>query len=84
MDQKSIVVYLSLNGMTAAEIHADLVATHQTGVVYYGSVTCYLRRRNFMASIDPRQNKLPDPILSELDKTILIALEKQPSPRFVC
>jgi hypothetical protein len=65
-------------GMTAIEIHADLLATLKTEAVCDGSVTRYLRSRSFTASIDPRQNESPDSVLTELDKEILAALEERP------
>jgi hypothetical protein len=78
MDHKSIVLYLSLKGMTAIEIHADLVVTLKIEVVCYGLVTCYLHSRNFTTFIDPRQIEPPDPILTESDMPILAILERQP------
>jgi hypothetical protein len=77
-DQKSIVLYLSLKGMSAVELHADLVATLKTEGVCHGSVARYPRGRSFMTSIDPGQGELPDPVHTELDRAILAALEHQP------
>jgi hypothetical protein len=78
MDQKSIVLYLGLKGMTAVEIHADLIAMRKTEAVCYGSVGRYLRSRSFTASIDPGQCEQPDPVLTKSDKELLAALEEHP------
>jgi hypothetical protein len=78
MDQKSIVLYLSLKKMRAVEIHADLVATLKIEAVWHGSITRHLRSRSFTASIDPGQSEQRDLILTESDMAILTALEKQP------
>jgi hypothetical protein len=43
MTQRPIVAYLSLKGMSAREIHDDIVATLGPGAVSYSSVTHYLR-----------------------------------------
>jgi hypothetical protein len=80
MDQKSIVLYLSLKAMTAVEIHADLIVTLKTEAVCYGSFTHYLCSRSFTISIDPGQSEPPNPVLTESNKTILAALEEQPFP----
>jgi hypothetical protein len=65
MGQKSVMLYLSFERMTAVEIHADLVVTLETEAVCYGSVTHELRSRNFTASIDPGRCKPPDSVLTE-------------------
>jgi hypothetical protein len=80
MDQKAIVLDLTLKRMTAVEIHADLVTALETEAMCSGSVTHYLRSRRFTASIDPGQSKPPDVVLTESDKGILAALERQPFP----
>jgi hypothetical protein len=43
MTQRPIVAYLSLKGMSALEIHDDIVATLGRDVVSYSSVTRYFR-----------------------------------------
>jgi hypothetical protein len=43
MTQPPIVAYLSLKGMSAREIHDDIVATLGPDAVSYSSVTRYLR-----------------------------------------
>jgi hypothetical protein len=43
MTQRPIVAYLSLKGMSAREIHDDIVATIGPDAVSYSLVTRYLR-----------------------------------------
>jgi hypothetical protein len=43
MTQRLIVAYLSLKGMSAREIHDDIVATLERDAVSYSLVTRYLR-----------------------------------------
>jgi hypothetical protein len=50
MTQGPIVAYLSLKGISAREIHDDLVATLGPDVVPYSSVTRYLREARFPPS----------------------------------
>jgi hypothetical protein len=42
MTQRPIIVYLSLKGMSAREIHDNIVATRGPDAVSYSSVTRYL------------------------------------------
>jgi hypothetical protein len=74
----NFVLYLGLKGMTAFEIHADLVAMRKTEAVCYGSVGRYLCSRSFTAYIDPGQCEQPDTVLTKSDKELLAALEEQP------
>jgi hypothetical protein len=50
MTQRPIVAYLSLKGMSAREIHDDIVATLGPDAVSYSSVTRYLRDARFPSS----------------------------------
>jgi hypothetical protein len=50
MTQRPIIAYLSLKGMSAREIHDNIVATHGTDAVPYNSVTRYLREARFPPS----------------------------------
>jgi hypothetical protein len=43
MTQPPIVAYLSLKGVSAREIHNDIVAALGPDAVSYSSVACYLR-----------------------------------------
>jgi transposase len=50
MTQRPIVTYLSLKGMSAREIHDDILATLGPNAVSYSSVTRYLREAQFPPS----------------------------------
>jgi transposase len=50
MTQRPIVAYLSLKGMSAREIHDDIVATLGLDAVSYSSVTHCLREARFSPS----------------------------------
>jgi hypothetical protein len=47
MTQRPTVAYLSLKGMSAREIHDDIVATLGSDAVSYSLVTRYLRMARF-------------------------------------
>jgi transposase len=78
MDQKSIVLYLAKKGMTATEIHTDLMHTLKEEAVHYSSVTRYLRSTSFTSSTSPKPEEPPDREMSDLDEAILTALGEQP------
>jgi hypothetical protein len=78
MTQRPIVAYLSLEGMSAPEIHDDIVAILGLGAVSYSSVTGYLREARF-----PPSKPYPHPAnvqrdLDNSDQDILAALEESP------
>jgi hypothetical protein len=50
MTQRPTVAYLSMKGMSAREIHNDIVATLRPDAVSYSSVTRYLREAQFPPS----------------------------------
>jgi hypothetical protein len=50
MTQRPIVAYFSLKGMSAREIHDDIVATLEPDAMSYSSVTRYLREVRFLPS----------------------------------
>jgi hypothetical protein len=50
MDQQSTVMYLSLNGLNAIEIHNNFVATLKGEAKSYSTVTDYLRKQNFSSA----------------------------------
>jgi hypothetical protein len=52
MDQRSNATYLSLKGLSAHAIHADLVATLCIDAAVYGSVTRYFREARSAPSSD--------------------------------
>jgi hypothetical protein len=67
MDQQSIVMYLSLKGLNAVEIHNDLVAPLKDELKSYRTVTYYLRKPSFWSPKTPQPSESPAPILNELD-----------------
>jgi hypothetical protein len=78
MTQRPIVADLSLKGMSAREIHDNIVATLESDAVSYGSVTRYLREARF-----PPSKPEPHPAdvqrdLGDSDQDILAALEDSP------
>jgi hypothetical protein len=78
MTQSPIVAYLSLKGMSAREVHDDIVATREPDPVSYSSVTRYLREARFPPS-------KPEPHLADVQRdhdnsyqAILAALKDSP------
>jgi hypothetical protein len=79
MTQRLIVAYLSLKGMSAREIHDDIVATLGPDVVPSSSVTRYVREVQFPPS---KPNTHPADVqrdLDDSDQAILTAFEDSPS-----
>jgi hypothetical protein len=77
-DQQSTVMYLSLKGLKAVEIHNDLVATLKGEAKSYSIVTYYLRKPSFSSPNTPQPSESPAPILNESDEAILLALSEEP------
>jgi hypothetical protein len=78
MTSRPIAVYLSLKGMSAREIHDDIVATLGPDVVSYTSVTRYLGEAQFPPS---KPEPYPADVqrdLGDSDQAILAALEDSP------
>jgi hypothetical protein len=80
MTQRPIVAYLSLKGMSAREIHDDIVAILWPDAVSYSSVTRYLREARFPPS-EPGHH--PADVQRDLDgldsdQVNLAALEDSP------
>jgi hypothetical protein len=78
MTQRPIVAYLSLKGMSAHELHDDIVATLGPDAVLYSSVTRYLRE----AQLPPSKPK-PHPAdvqrdLDDSDHALLSTLDDGP------
>jgi hypothetical protein len=76
--QRPIFAYLSLKGMSARDIHDDVVATLGPDAVSYSSVTHYLREARFPPS-------KPEPHLADVqrdlndsDQAMLTVLEDSP------
>jgi hypothetical protein len=76
MPQRPIVACLSLKGMSAREIHNDIVATLGPDAVAYSSVTCYLGEARFPPSKPHLADVQKD--LDDSDQVILTALEDSP------
>jgi hypothetical protein len=77
-DGVPIVAYLSLKGMSAREIHDDIVGTLGPDAVSCNSVTRYLREARF-----PPSKREPHPAdvqrdLDDSNQAILAALEDSP------
>jgi hypothetical protein len=75
MAQRPIVVYLSLKGMSAREIHDDIVATIGPDTASYSSVTRYLREAQFPPSKPEPRPAGVQRDLNDSDQAILAALE---------
>jgi hypothetical protein len=78
MTQRPILAYLSPKGMSAREIHDDIVATLGSDAVSSSSVTRYLREARFAPS-----KREPHPAdvqrdLDDSDQAILAALKDSP------
>jgi hypothetical protein len=78
MTQRLIVAYLSLKGMSALEIHVDMIATLGPDAVSHSSVTRYLREAQF-----PPSKPEPHPAdvqedLDDSDQALLTAQEDNP------
>jgi hypothetical protein len=78
MNQKFIVLYLGLKGMSAIDAHDDYVATLKSEAVCYDSVTRSFRNRSFTGVTDPNPNVQTDPVFTQSDEVIVAALEDQP------
>jgi hypothetical protein len=65
MDQQSIVMYLSLKGLNAVEIHNNLIAILKGEAKSYRTVTYYLRKPSFSSPKTPQPSGSPAPILNE-------------------
>jgi hypothetical protein len=75
MTQRPIVAYLSLKGMSAREIHDDIVTTLGSDAVSYTSVTRYLREARFPPSKPELHPADVQGDLDDSDQAILTALE---------
>jgi hypothetical protein len=75
MMQRPIVTYLPLKGMSACEIHDDIVATLGPDAVLCSSVTSYLREARFPPSKSESHPADVQRDLNDSDHAILAALE---------
>jgi hypothetical protein len=78
MAQRPIVTYLSLKGISAREIHDDIVATLGPDAVSYSSVTRYLREPRFPSSKPESHPADAERDFDDSDQVILAALEDSP------
>jgi hypothetical protein len=78
MDFQSIVMYLSLKGLNAVEIHSDLVAILKGEAKFYRIVACHLRNPSFSSPVIPSPSESPAPILNESDEADLLSFSEQP------
>jgi hypothetical protein len=76
-DRQSIVMYLSLKGLNAVEIHNDLVTTLKGEGKPSSSVTYCLRKPSFSSPKAPQPSESPAPILNESEEAILLALSEE-------
>jgi hypothetical protein len=78
MTQRPIVAYLLLKGMSAREVHDDIVATLGPDAVSYSSVTRYIDEAQFPPSKpEPHQADVQRD-LDDSDQAILAAPEDSP------
>jgi hypothetical protein len=78
MTQRPIVAYFSLKGMSAPEIHDNIVATLVLDAVSYSSVTRYLGEAGFLPSKPEPHPTDVQRDLDDSDQAILSALEDIP------
>jgi hypothetical protein len=78
MDQKAIVLYLHMRGMSLDAIHEDLMRVLGENAMAYSTVTKYVRSEKF----PPKNDGLPsEPISAQpgpVDQAILTALADEP------
>jgi hypothetical protein len=74
MDQRSICLFLAMKGLSARDVHNELVAVLGPDAIAYSTVTNYLRQWPFPAiSSEPSD----EPPTSIIDDAILDAFDKQ-------
>jgi hypothetical protein len=74
MDSGSICPFLAIKGLSARQVHNDLVAVLGLDVIGDSTVTRYRRQRRFPASSPEPSDKPPTTII---DDAILEVLDKQ-------
>jgi transposase len=75
MDQRSICLFLAMKGLSAREVHDELVAVLGRGAIAYSTVTSYPRQWQFSAISSEPSDESPTTII---DGASLDALDKQP------
>jgi hypothetical protein len=78
MDQKPIVLYIRMKGMTLDVIHDDLVRTLGKDAVAYSTVTEYARSAQFSGRNEATSPEDPNVELSPVDEAIFTALAEFP------
>jgi hypothetical protein len=78
VDQKPIVIYLRMKGVTLDAIHDDLVRTLGKDAVAYSTVTKYARSAQFSGRKEAIPPEAPDVERSFVDEVILAALAEFP------
>jgi hypothetical protein len=78
MDFNSIVFYRKAKGMNAREIDSNLVATLDTKVPGYSTVTRWLREAQLDQFSETAVELTEDAEVDEIDEAVLSALEVQP------
>jgi ATPase subunit of ABC transporter with duplicated ATPase domains len=78
MTQRPMVAYLSLKGMSAREIHDDIVATIGPEAVSYSSVARYFCEAQSPPSKPELHPANVQTVLDDSDQAILAALEDSP------
>jgi hypothetical protein len=80
MDQKPIVLYLRMKGMTLDAIHDDLVCTLGKDAVTYSTAAKCARSAQFSGRKEATLPEAPDVESSPDDEAILMALAEFPFP----
>jgi hypothetical protein len=75
MNQRSICLFLAMKGLSARDVHNELVAVLGPDAIAYSTVTSDLRQRQIPAISSEPSNESPTAIL---DDAILDAHDKQP------
>jgi hypothetical protein len=75
MDQPSICLFLALKGLSARDVHIELVAVLGLDVIGSSTVTRYLPQRGFPVIFPKPSDEPPTTII---DGAILEAVHKQP------
>jgi hypothetical protein len=78
MDQKPIILYLRMKGMTLDAINDDLVRTLGKDAVAYLTVTKYAHGAQFSGRKEATHPEAPDVELSPVDEAILTAFAEFP------
>ena len=78
MDQRSVCWFLRRKGMTATDIHKELVDVLHSEAVSYQTVTKYLRSESFIKQEAPSPNSDKKTCDEVVNEAILAVLEEEP------